>query len=222
MNVPCREPRAAAAGGFTLIEMIVVLAVLGILVGTGLPLAGAVVQADRRQEVQRELAEIAAALDSYWFDHAAFPADLAASDFLGVHLQPGVADTTIMDPFGAGQRYVYAVDAVAGTATVYSRGENGVDDGVGSEEFVQRVYAAVPATKRTWQRLRLVVEVLANHIEAGGPVAGSWTSLRPALALGPEYDRDGWGTPLQWTAATHSLASAGPDRTFGTADDITL
>lgn len=208
--------------GFTLLEVIVVLAVLGLLLGTAVPLAGAVVVADRRQEAQNELARLAEAIDSYYFEHAAFPASLTATDFVGVHLQPGVRNTATIDAFGGSQTYVYALDPVNNLCTCHSRGENGVDDGVGSEEFVQRVYAAVPATKRTWQRLRLVVEVLANHIEAGGPVAGSWTSLRPALALGPEYDRDGWGTPLQWTAATHSLASAGPDRTFGTADDITL
>ncbi len=77
-----------AADGFTLIELIVVLAVLGLLVGTGVPLAGAVVQADRRQEAQRELADIAAALDSYWFERAAFPATLATTGFLGTHLPP--------------------------------------------------------------------------------------------------------------------------------------
>jgi prepilin-type N-terminal cleavage/methylation domain-containing protein len=206
--------------GFTLIELIVVLAVLGLLLGTGVPLAGAVVQADRRQETNRELAEIGGALDAYWFDHAAFPATLAAADFLGVHLHPGVGNTAIADPFGAGQNYVYAV--TTGVATVHGRGENGVDDGVATEEFVLRIDAAVPGTKKTWQRLRLIVEVLANHIEAGGSVAGAWPALRAAIGLPATFDADGFGTTLQWTAATHTLTSAGPDRAFGTADDITL
>ena len=70
-------------GGFTLLEMIVVLAVLGVLLGTAVPLAGAVVVADRRQEAQRELADLGAALDSYYFEHAAFPASLAAASRSG-------------------------------------------------------------------------------------------------------------------------------------------
>jgi len=204
-----------------LIELIVVLAVLGILVGTAMPLAGAVVQADRRQEARRELDAIAESLASYWFQRAAFPASLTATDFLGMHLLPGVNGTAVEDPFGAGQGYVYAVSS-SGVASVHSRGENGVDDGAASEELVVRVDRAVPGTKKTWMRLRLVVEVLANHIETGGSVTGTWPSVRAACGLPASFDADGFGTTLQWTAATHTLVSAGADRTFGTADDITL
>lgn len=214
----CEARRAA---GFTLIELIVVLAVLGVLVAAAAPLAGAVVNADRRQEVQRELAELGAALDAYWFEHATFPATLTATDFLGVHLHPGIGNTAVLDPFGAGQGYLYST-TTPGLAVVYSRGDNGRDNGVANEEFVLRVDAAVPGTRKTWQRLRLIVEVLAEHIEAGGSVAGSWPTVRAAAGLPASFDADGWGTTLQWTAATHELLSAGPDRSFGTSDDITL
>jgi prepilin-type N-terminal cleavage/methylation domain-containing protein len=209
-------------GGFTLLELIVVLAVLGLLLGTAVPLAGAVIEADRRQEALRELADLGRALESYHVEHQAFPATLAAAGFQGVHLQPGVGGTAVIDPFGAGQPYVYAVDTAAGTATVHSRGENGRDDGSGTEDLVIVVHGAVPGMAQTWQRWRLVVEVLANHIEAGGAVDGPWPHLRAALGLGSVYDRDGFGTVLRWDAATHTLTSAGPDRTFDTADDITL
>jgi general secretion pathway protein G len=209
-------------GGFTLLELIVVLGVLGILLGTAVPLAGAVVEADRRQEVQRELTEIGAALASHWYDRASFPASLTAAGFLGTYLQPGVRNTTTMDAFASNQGYVYSVDAVSQIATVYSIGENGRDDGVANEEHVVHVHAAVPGTARTWQRLRIVVEVLANHIESGGSVSGDWPTVRARIGLGPTFDTDGFGTTLQWVDATHTLTSAGPDRTFGTADDISI
>lgn len=218
----CESRASCAMAGFTLIEMIVVLAVLSLLVATAVPLAGAVMQADRRQEAVRELHEVGEALQSYWFDNAAFPAALNSAGFYGVHLQPGVRNGTIEDPFGAGQQYVYAVDAVNGIATVHSRGENGVDNGYAAEEFVVRTYAAVPGLKKTWQRLRLIVEVLADHIESGGSVVGTWPTVRAAIGLGAEFDTDGFGTTFGWTAATHTLRSAGPDRALGTADDITL
>lgn len=216
------ERQPDGARGFTLIELIVVLSVLGLLVGAAVPLAGAVVDADRRQEVQRELAELGTALAAHWFDHAAFPATLRSSGFYGVHLQPGVGGTAVQDAFGAGQDYVYAVDTGNGIATVHSRGENGRDEGAAAEEFVIQVHAAVPGLQRTWLRLRLIVEVLADHLEAGGAVAGSWPTLRAAIGLGADYDQDGFGTVFDWNAATHTLTSAGPDRVLGTGDDIRL
>lgn len=208
--------------GFTLIEVIVVLAVLGVLLGTAMPLASAVIEGDRRQEVRGELAAIGVALDTYYFEHASFPASLTANDFLGVHLQAGVGGTSTTDPFAAGAGYRYTVNNATNVATVYSLGENGVDDGAGAEEYLVNVDAASPGWRRTWMRLHLAVEVLANHVEAGGSVSGSWPSVRAAIGLGATYDFDGWGTTLQWTDTSFTLSSAGPDRTFGTADDITL
>lgn len=208
--------------GFTLIEMIIVLGIVSLLAGTAMPLVSAVMDAEHRQEARRELDEIAAALESYYLEHAAFPATLADTAFLGIHLQPGVGGTTTIDPFAAGAAYHYSRDTTANTATAYSIGDNGVDDGAAGEDLVAVVHGAVPGVAKTWQRFRLVVEVLANHIEAGGAVTGTWTSLRATLGLPADYDRDGFGTTLQWTAATHALTSAGPDRQFGTTDDITM
>lgn len=208
--------------GFTLLELIVVLAVLGLLLGTAVPLASAVVEADRRQEVRRELGDIAVALESYYIERAAFPTSLADTGFVGLHLQPGVGGTTLVDAFGSGQPYLYSVDTAANTATVRSRGENGVDDGISGEEHLVVVHGAVPGIARTYQRFRLIVEVLANHIESGGSVAGSWPAVRASIGLGAAYDDDGFGTVFDWNASTHTLTSAGPDRALGTADDITM
>lgn len=207
--------------GFTLLELIVVLAVVGVLIGTAVPLAGAVMDADRRQEARRELADIATALDAYWFDHAGFPATLTATDFLGVYLQPGPMNTAVQDAF-ANQGYVYSLNPGTGVATVYSVGEDGVDSGAANEELIVHVYAAVPGIRHTWRKLRLIVEVLAEHIESGGSTSGSWPTVRAAAGLAARYDVDGFGTTLQWSSTGYTLTSAGPDRVFGTTDDISL
>ncbi|MCR9246609.1 MAG: type IV pilin-like G/H family protein [bacterium] len=178
------------------------------------------IQADRRQEAEVELDAIARALESYYHENAAFPASLTAAGFLGDHLQRGVADTAIQDPFGGNQNYVYSVDTVANTATAYSRGEDGLDNGVGLEEQVVVVAGAVPGTNKTFARVRLIVEVLANHIEVGGSVTGTWPTVRAAIGLGSSYDTDGFGVTFDWDDSTHTLTSAGPDRTLGNADDI--
>ena len=207
--------------GFTLLELIVVITVLAILVGTAIPLASAAQHADGRQEVTAELTEISEALDAYWFDNASFPSALNASGFLGTYLQSGPQQTNIYDPFGK-QLYRYSVDTATNVATVYSVGEDRVDSGAGSEEFVVEVYASIPGLKKTWQRLRIIVEVLAEHIESGGSVSGDWTALRTLMGLGSSFETDGFGTTLQWASATYTLKSAGPDRVFGTSDDVTI
>lgn len=205
--------------GFTLLEVIIVLGVMGIVLGTAVPLAGAVMQADRRTEATNELSEIGDALHAYWFDNAAFPANLTDTDFLGVYLQPGAQNTVVQDAF-ANQEYVYSVSG--GIATVYSVGENAIDNGAGGEELVVQVHSAVPGSQKTAQRLRVAVELLAQHIEAGGSAAGDWATVRAAIGLGAAFQVDGWGTAFSWDAATYTLTSAGPDQVFGNADDITI
>lgn len=208
--------------GFTLLELVVVLGVLGILLGAAAPLAGAALDAGRRHEARTELDALAAALDSFYFEHASFPSQLDASDFVGIHLQPGVGNTAFVDPFGNGAPYRFSIDVANNTVTVRSVGENQRDDAGGADDYTVTVHGAVPAVRRTGQRLRIIVERLAEHIEAGGAVAGDWSTVRSTMGLGNEYQRDGWGTNLSWDAATYTLSSAGPDRVHGTSDDITL
>jgi hypothetical protein len=79
----------------------------------------------------------------------------------------------IADPFGpGGLNLVYLPTPATLSATVYSRGENNRDDGPLLEEHRVLIQGAVPGTRRTWQKLRIIVEVLANHLETGGSVAG--------------------------------------------------
>jgi hypothetical protein len=167
------------------------------------------------------VAAIAAALENHWFDKASFPTTLAATTFLGVYLQPGTGNTSIYDSWGGYVQYRYVVSAAAGTATVYSRGENGVDNGAANEEFKVIVYAAVPGLLKTRQRMRVIVETLANFLEAGGTLTGTWATDRTAMGLGAEYATDGFGTAFTLTPSTLTLRSAGPDRRMNTTDDVT-
>jgi general secretion pathway protein G len=213
--------RARQGDGFTLVEMIVVLSVMAILVGSAVPLLGAAIDAERRSEVERELDAIGEALDSYYFDRGAFPASLTDPSFATTYLHTGVNGTALLDSWGGNVTYVYVRSSNPDTASVYSRGPNGSDDGLANEEQTLTVHGAAPGLRRTRQRMRVIVEALANHLEAGGTISGSWPNDRAALGLGTSHADDGFGTPFSLDAATLTLRSAGPDRIAGNADDVT-
>lgn len=59
------SPSVYAHRGFTLVELIVVMAVLGILATASFPLAELMVQRDRERELKRSLWEIRDAIDAY-------------------------------------------------------------------------------------------------------------------------------------------------------------
>lgn len=213
--------RRRREAGFTLVEMIVVLGVLAVLAATAVPLASSVLDGQRRDAVLAELEAIGKALENHWYDRQSFPTTLRDATFLGVYLQPGVGGASVQDGWGGNVDYLYSVNTSAGTATVYSRGENARDDGFANERYSVVVHAAVPGLVKTRARMRVIVEALANHIEAGGTITGTWSTDRAALGLGTEYATDGFGTAFRLDAATLTLRSAGPDGTFGTSDDVT-
>ncbi len=207
--------------GFTLIELIVVIAVISILAGTLIPLVSATQRARHIDTVLQELETIADALDSYYFENGSFPSSLTASGFYGSFLLPGVEDARIKDEWGGGYYKVFA-SSDPDVMTVYSVGENGRDDGASSETFKVVVRGEHPGNRRTRERMRIIASVLAVYLSGGGILTGTWSTDRAAMGLGSEYQKDGFGTDFTLSASTLLLRSAGADRSFNTSDDLTL
>jgi len=201
--------------------VIIVLAVVSILFATALPLAGAAIDSARRDEATRSLKTISTALENYYYDHASWPPAIDAAGFAGTYFSTGVGGRVVIDPFGAGAQYVYAVDSSANLVKVYSRGENHTDDGYANEEFSIVVAGAVPGLQRTRERMRVIVAAMTIYLGGGGELTGTWATDRAAMGLGTDYATDGFGTPFTLDASTRQLRSAGPDRVMSTADDLT-
>jgi general secretion pathway protein G len=89
----------ARAGGFSVIELLVALALLGILAGVSVPLVETVRQRDRERELKHALWSIREALDGYKAQAVLLPADHPARTASGYpatlqHLVEGIPDAS--------------------------------------------------------------------------------------------------------------------------------
>ncbi len=216
-----RRHRSAGQGGFTLLEVIIVLSVMAALAGTIVPLVSASKRAEGIDAARAELEAIANALSAHYYELGTFPSRLDQAGFYGVYALPGVGDARLRDEWGARNLYRVVLTRNPDTATVYSVGDNGRDDGAAAETIKVTVYGARPGGERTRERMNVISAALARHIRAGGTITGVWNTDRAALGLGAAYARDAFGTAFRLNAAL-LLRSAGPDRRFGNADDLTL
>lgn len=85
-----RDPRRA--GGFTLIEMVIVFALIGILVGLGLPQYKYSLAKSREAVLRENLFQIRKQIDQYYQDKGKYPASLQAL------VQDGYFRTMPVDP----------------------------------------------------------------------------------------------------------------------------
>jgi prepilin-type N-terminal cleavage/methylation domain-containing protein len=214
----------APAAGFTLIEVVIVLAVIAILAGSMAPLIANSARRQRADAALREITTIAAALEAYYAEKARFPATLEEDGFVSSYV-PVRATDPLEDPCGvSGSAFLYHVSGPPDVASVRSRGRNGVDNGGGDDDIVRLVSGAVPGRRRTRERLSVITAALASYLVAGGGDAlldGDWIGAdRAALGLPPSFDRDGFGRPFVVGDDRRSVSSGGPDETPGTADDV--
>lgn len=158
--------------GFTLIELIVVLAIMALLAGTVVPLVSATQEAERITRVEEELQEIAEALDEHYFEYGTFPASLTEAGFYGRHILPGVQDAHIKDEWGSRTYYQISATTNPDVITVYSVGENGTDDGVSSEQFKTTVMGSGPGDRRTRLRMNVIAGALALYLGTSGGGGG--------------------------------------------------
>lgn len=213
---------ARRSSGFTLLELIVVVAILTVLAGIALPVASKAWNSAARRATRERLTELARASLDYARDVGAAPkrvADLLERpDGVRGWLGPYVAIEAV-DPAGgrpaaldAWSRAIVVVpDAAASERFVLaSRGLDGVE----SEDDLAVAVDLTPIFReRTLRALDLANDALARWRAAhpGEGIARDWPRARARLvvdgwlAADSETERDAWGRALE---ADRSAATA--------------
>ena len=82
VNKACRGPRLGASAGFTLIEVLMVIATLAIIAGLVVPQVSSVMDDARNAAVLKDLHEFTFAIERYRADHNGLAPDLIQNDVL--------------------------------------------------------------------------------------------------------------------------------------------
>lgn len=228
--------------GFTLLEVVVAIAILAILAGGMMPLFGKIEIGQKTVKVKNELKNIQIAADEYFYENESYPSALA--DLLQFYLNPGVLDTTssfsncdfdaITDDFNKGADYDYCQSLfLLGypiPKNVTSVGPNGtleVDYDelgcgyfyAGADDIYVTLQPYVPGYRHTRAKLNIIGRAYAKYLysTALATMTTTWTGAgggREDLALGNEFIADGFGvTFLCPNSTTYTFYSTGADQT---------
>jgi general secretion pathway protein G len=134
--------RIAAARGFTLLELLVVMAILGLLAGYVAPqYFGQIAKSERRMAVA-QISELEKTLDQYRLDVGQYPSTEQGLAALVVRPQgverwqgPYLKKAMPMDPWG--KAYVYRQPGAAGEYELLSLGKDGQPGGTGDGEDIR-------------------------------------------------------------------------------------
>jgi len=205
-----KTPRSQS--GFSLIEIVIVMAILAVLAGTMVPMVGKTATRGKIAETRAELAALPAAVSAYFEDVGSLPpsfTDLeqnasAAAGWAGPYLiaiLSASASTTSSLAMDAWNRN-YAVSVTgASTLTVTSLGPNGATGG--GDDIVQLVDVTPVRRTQTMNELHTINLAIqaynSTHLPAT-PLPGNYPALLSALVTGgylpggtSTWDTDGWG-----------------------------
>ena len=198
------------ARGFTLIEVIVAVAVVAILASIALPMATAIEDRARVDATRSELAGLSEALRSYFEDNGAFPADLA--DLAADGFLAGGFDDAEIERDAWRNDYDYTPAAL--TATLISAG---VDRTLATTDDLTITVEATPyARETTRDEIRTIRTALRNyetlripntladlpaHWDSSGGTAGAFQELvnENLLPNDTRYLTDSWGSGYSYS-----------------------
>ena len=207
-----------ASAGFSLTELVAVLAVMAILVGAGVPVIVRSIEISEEKQTRSRIESIAAGLEAFYRDHGRLPTNGESLDAL------------IIDPGTAQWRGPYLVVTRTTAETLSdARGgrfvyePNGTQARVSTPQFPEiEQTVEMSALVAGWRvRARDELGLLNDAAERFRADAGRYPNGVDELVpgwIGADYGTDPWGSDYYLSGTT--FASPGPDGQAGNADDV--
>lgn len=203
---------AGSRAGFSLLELVVVLALISLISGAVAPALGTLVDSKSRRVTKLEMEQIGAGVLRYFQDTGSLPSgvqDLIASSaagWAGPYVQ-GAFD----DPISGNNGYLvdawsrpFVFGIVADTLTITSQGKDGTTGS--ADDLVLQVNVTIVRRDETVAELR-TIQIAIDAYNAvnlvSSPLPANWASIYSSLIsnglLPPAggYDTDGWGNAYQ-------------------------
>lgn len=142
MRQPRPKTSSAAQAGYSLLELLVVLAILALIIGIAAPRVMGYFSASKSKAAKIQIQNIVTTLDLYKMDNNAYPSETQGLKAL-VEKPEGVTNWNgpyltradgIIDPWG--RPYLYKVPGAHGAVDVSSLGADGKDGGTGEDQDV--------------------------------------------------------------------------------------
>lgn len=199
---------APNANGFSLVEIIIVLALISLITGVAAPAIGTMVDSKTRRTTRLEMEQLAEAVVHYFEDTLTLPAgplELVTSTTPG-WAGPYVAGT-FTDPISGNNGYVvdawsnpYVFTIVGDTLTIESRGKDGIAGN--TDDLALPLDVTLVRRAETLAELRTIQIAIdaynAIHL-ATNPLPANYVTIHARLVAdgllpaGGGYDSDAWG-----------------------------
>ncbi|MEM6406472.1 MAG: type II secretion system major pseudopilin GspG [Pseudomonadota bacterium] len=130
MNQSLRQKRVHRLRGFTLIELMVVVVILGVLAALIVPQVMDRPDQARETKAKQDIRALQAALDLYKLDNFSYP----TTDQALASLVPKYISRMPKDPWG--NKYRYLSPGVNGAVDIYTYGADNLKGGTGSDQDI--------------------------------------------------------------------------------------